>query len=127
LAWWFVTSPDPRFAGACFWLLAAQGIVIAAGDPDRVASWGLALLTLVLAVWPIAEAPRAAWVQANGFEDPPAEAFRAFHTRSGLELSVPIRRLNCWHASLLCTPWPNELLRLRRPADLASGLSVQPP
>lgn len=131
LLFWFMTAPDPRFAGAIFWILANGIVALVLADIARekpsVAAASVLLLALLLAY-----DPHQNFVTFDsGFQDAPAIAYTAFETDSGLVLHVP--RLNdggderCYDTPLPCTPYANPGLSLREAGEMRSGFMVSEP
>lgn len=128
LSFWFLTSPDVRFAGASFWALlaAASWLRLVAIGPNkgqaRLAILGLALVLISA-------------VSGGGFAKPdwsllkpaplPEAQLTPFTTASGLKLTVPTLGA-CWAAPPPCTPCPRRELRLRSPSRLSDGFWGNP-
>ena len=129
---WFVTAPDPRYAGSLLWLAAA--IPVAFWLP----SLGPLARVLVLVLFCAAvEMPNGSYLiglaqvpagvvtgQFADLEDPPVEPLWVFTTRSGLQVYVPVEGDQVWDATLPATPYPDPDLRLRCPQSLACGFAV---
>jgi hypothetical protein len=130
LAWWSVTSPDPRFAGAAIWLLPASGAALLIG-PRLEPRLAVALGCFGLAFWPFTTGYRVTGPSTPALQDASPASVATFTTRSGLTLWVPQGTTGCWQVPeggkvgdpLLCTPFPNEHLHLRRANDVGSGFA----
>lgn len=130
LVFWFLTAPDPRFAGSVFWILVTGIIAL------NVQTFGLARINVahaMLCIWVLLTVYMA-WSNRNhfasassgpgpdaGFHPVPRAAMKTFVTRSGLTLYVPCKPDWSWDAPLPNTPYPNAYLRQRTPGDLSKG------
>jgi hypothetical protein len=125
LAFWFLTAPNPRFAGALFWVAAAGVTAMAVNALARrqrgVAVWAAlgsaGVVSAVIFLGMSVNGPGA----DKGFHPIPQVAVVSFVTRSGLTVFVPGNDILCWDAPLPCTPLPRRELRLRREGDMARG------
>jgi hypothetical protein len=133
LAAWFLTAPDPRFAGAVLWVPAA--VMLALAMPALSRTWRYLVLAAV-AAWiavpfhfPLSTINPANALQrrASGMPDIPPAQLTTFTTRSGLDLYVPSDTDLAWDAPLPSTPTPDAALRLRCPNDLRCGFTKAPP
>ncbi len=127
LAFWFATSPDVRFAGACFWLLPAAGaaLFVSRGLRGPAASL-LPGAALALALWPFTTPWRHIGPVKPGFRDPAPARTKSFVTRSGLSLLTPASGSGCYGSALLCAQKADQEIRLRDPNHVAAGFTVQP-
>jgi hypothetical protein len=125
-----VLSPVPRYAGATVWILAATGILLAAGD--AICRARTVLRPLVLGA---AAAATAAllwtgmdplWLPLHDFELVSPTRWEPRRLETGSVVNVPIGIEACGDAPLPCTPYPNPALRLRREGDLAAGFMLDP-
>jgi hypothetical protein len=137
LSFWFVTAPDPRFAGVAFWGLSSTAVawaVTVLGPVGRidlrrtVAVAGAAVLALaagrrVACGDPMIVGPAA---DHGAFQPTPTVALVPFSTASGLVVNVPGTGALCWDAPLPCTPYPDADLRLLHPGSLAGGFARVP-
>ncbi len=125
VVFWFVTAPDPRFAGISFWLLGAGVLTIAlVGLPLRVNARVLMLagIMISLLISRIYYAPLIVRPTGNnGLTPIPVAALKQFTTNSRLVLFVPLKPDQCWDSPLPCTPYPSPNLRLRRPNEIRNG------
>jgi hypothetical protein len=123
LLFWFVAAPDPRFAGASIWLMAAIPLALLyRKKPTALLATGITLAALVLAF--IEGSQIGFWTMPGpdgGLYPAPAVAVHTFTTQSGLVLYVPDINDQCWNAPLPCTPDPDSSMRLIVPGNLASG------
>ncbi len=126
LVLWYATAPDPRFAGAAFWILAAGAVVwltetlphpkgtrLKIGIILFGSAFGLALFFRLYAAGGL----------HHGYWNIPEPDLEYKTTRSGLTLIVPDDGL-CWDGPLLCTPYFDPDLRLRRPGDPGGGFLI---
>jgi hypothetical protein len=125
---WFLSAPDPRFAGACFWLVAAgtSSFILSRFGPSRkqkifLAVGGLMILSVYFADHTHPLIPPG---PDHGFYPPPVMPMKIFTTDSGLVLNTPVAFIQCWDAPLPCTPCPQKGLRLRKSGQLKSGFVI---
>ncbi len=125
---WFATAPEPRFAGALFWIAAALASALTLHGAGRAArAAGLAL------VWAVALAyvPHTATAlvtpvtpgSLHGFYPLPVARLRVFVTSSGLRMYTAAPSVLVWDAPLPSTPYPNRSLHLICPHDLRWGFT----
>ncbi len=132
---WFFGAPDPRFAGALFWIVGGGSIALAL--PARALGLKSRLLAAVVA---IAMVPELRYLGAlardplamlagpfAGVDDVPRAALRMVFTETSLGLYVPVEGDEVWDAPLPATPYPRKDLRLRCESDLCCGFTVEPP
>jgi hypothetical protein len=128
---WFVTAPEPRFAGAAAWLLAACFVVVVG---ERWAIWSrrafvaaLILAPLALGVVPhLQEEWRIRPGPEEGFHSLALASLVEVKLQSGLTTLKPANGDQCWEAPLLCTPYPQDELRLRIAGERSWGFTVAP-
>ena len=139
LVYWFIAAPDPRFAGAAFWLLLSAALMaaISAGSTvfPRISSKMFALAVCIsLFVWlwpPVTHSTPAERIlfpldehSFAGAQVRP-ENTPYLKTNSGLKVYIAndAARQSCWDAPLPCTS-ENDFepgLKLVRADDLQSG------
>jgi hypothetical protein len=129
VAFWFLAAPDPRFGQTAIWGTAAT--LGSCGFFRLVESSGvriklLVVTTLCLGLWSLN--PRSLWdssysqvFKVRQFSPFPQSETKILHTRSGLEVRVPVKSNQCWDAPLPCTPYFNNELELRKQENLQSG------
>jgi hypothetical protein len=129
VTFWFLSAPDPRFGQAAIWGTAATlgscgffPVVEKSGVRLKL----LVVTTLCLGLWSLN--PRSLWSSSyrqvfriRQFSPFPQCETKILHTRSGLEVRVPVKGNQCWDAPLPCTPYFNDELELRKQGDLQSG------
>ncbi len=129
---WFLSAPDPRFAGACLWWLAAGAAALhvmissPAARPRRIRA--LLLVSLALAFLRVRGGDL--WLSPGserGFYPVPSPELREARTESGLVVYVPCQGDQCWDGPLPCAPHADPRLRLRRPGSLRWGFRLAPP
>ncbi len=123
LVFWFVTAPRPRFAGASFWLLGIQAVLVALGGSIATRNGRGAVSLLTLALGGLAFHDGGPFFQAQ--PSPHAWPDPVLHPQtlaSGLVVSSP-ENMSCWDA-LLCTPTPNHGLTLLDPPDPGGGFRI---
>jgi hypothetical protein len=125
-----VLSPVPRYAGATVWVLAATGVLLAAG-PALVRSRSMLRPVLLLAIAVATLGTLRAgmdplWLSLRDFEPMSPARWKARRLKTGDVVNVPIAIEACGDAPLPCTPYPNPALRWRREGDLAAGFMLDP-
>jgi len=138
ILFWFVASPDLRFAQLAIWTTAATLGAWATASLDlqrppsdtRPAHTSIILATLFLSlVWCLISFGWKEPIQAlRGVQQPPPlpkPALVLNHTLSGLAVYVPAEGNQCWDAALPCTPYFDESLRLRNPSSLRWGFTSE--
>jgi hypothetical protein len=121
MIFWFIAAPDPRFAGAVFWVMAAAAVTLTTRSFEIAARRLITCLVTVL-IFSLSIAPvdfLTEWRRDYG-------AIRSAETEkhlttSGLEIRVPRNDARCWNAPLPCTPYFDPRLRQRVPGDLSKG------
>lgn len=135
LVFWFLTAPDPRFANASFMLLAVSAIVLLLSkvQPNLGKIGMVAVICLLFIIgnlnllhWAYSHRWIIKPISMDGWHPVKRVPMDVKVTTSGLHVYVPISGDQCWDAPLPCTPYFNESLRLRDPADMASGFTVRP-
>jgi hypothetical protein len=129
LAFWFLTAPDPRFAGAAAWLLAGCGLLLAFGGTRSAGSpWamrGILVVAVAAAVAPHLTAPNhISPGPEKGFYALPRAKVEEVTLPSGLTYFRPLVDNQCWDAPLPCAPYPPIDLQLRQPGDIRRGFRV---
>jgi hypothetical protein len=133
IIFWFLASPDLRFAQFAIWTTAATlgawGIVSLDIHRHRARS-NLVLATLALSsIWClISFGWKEPLVALRGVRRPPAlpeSALILKHTLSGLAVYVPAHGEQCWDAPLPCTPYFDPSLRLRDESLLRWGFTSE--
>ena len=130
LVFWFWAAPTPRFAGVAFWWLGGGAISLAFLVLQKpmvrfVSTFALTILSFVIAI--ALHINIEIFVDPginHGFHEVPVAEMKPFTTRSGLKLLTPVDGDQCWDADLPCTPYPQEILRLREADDLQSGFEL---
>jgi hypothetical protein len=130
IAYTMAAAPRARYGGSAYWALAAEMAWLAlpvavladghvrARRTAAVAALGLTVVLLQGAV------PLVSTLQ--DFEPHASAVVTAERLPSGLVVYDPGIGLQCWDATLPCTPFPDDRLRLRAPDDLGSGFTVAP-
>jgi hypothetical protein len=139
ILFWFVASPDPRFAQFAIWTTAATLGVwgIASLDFQRPSSHTrpahaspahkrIALAALFLSlIWCLISLGWKEPLRAlRGVQQPPPlpkPVLVLKHTLSGVAVYVPAQGNQCWDAPSPCTPYFDPSLRLRDPSSLRWG------
>lgn len=120
LLYWFFTAPEPRFAGAAFWILGVGTITLSIRYLSKLKNLVILVFTLSaflfisLALQPLS---RDIWRLHKFYSIPRAE-LKTFTTDSGLVIYVPKEGDMCWDAPLPCTPYPNKSLTIRKDGEL---------
>lgn len=115
VVFWFLAAPDPRFAGALFWLTTAvslEWLVRTSGLTETSSRRVLVVSALVLTSGVVG---RQAWDRYFFPVPRPPETVRTrvFTTESGLRVFIPATGDQCWSSPIPCTPEPSGRLRLR--------------
>jgi len=131
---WFLSAPDPRFAGALFWISAAGAAawtahlrklryVLAAVAAAAVVAAPISRQATQLVRVPVA------LVRGRAMLPPPVPtvALVPFVTDSGLRVWVPAVGEQAWSAPLPSTPYPDAALRARCTDDLGCGFTKTRP
>lgn len=127
LIFWFFSAPDPRFAGAAFWLLG-NGLVAIAVSTLEIEAVQLVIFfcTTILFAQQVVlfDFPRQ-WHRDPG----PAKRveMKEFVTDSGLKVLVPIKGEQAWDSPLPAAPHSNPMTGPRVPGELSGGLRLRVP
>jgi len=130
LIFWFLSAPDPRFAGSAFWSLAAGALTVACVRwwPGRYGSVGRVLLVLSIALALGVHATKLMPLgpgSSNGYYPVPKADVVKRVTRSGLTVYVPRKGRRGWDAPLPCADVSvDPRLRLRVPDDMSKGFMI---
>jgi len=153
LVFWFVTAPDPRYAGAPFWVLGAGAITLATQESElsfnrkrsRVATFlcvatvaslvvssfiggkASAFRVMIKETNPLKALRQLSVNRDSGFHGAPQVELNTFVTRSGLTMYSPKNGKQCWDAPLPCARRPIPDLRLRREGDMSHGFICSEP
>jgi hypothetical protein len=131
LLFWFLEAPGLRFASAMIWTTAATvgalGFAISSEvlkpQLPRVFAGGIFLATLWCGFgWPHSY---KIIKSVHGFVALPVAPVAARQAQSGLVVYVPIRGNQCWNATIPCTPYFSQTLRLRQPFDFRRGFTSE--
>src|SRR6266481_4066656 len=133
LLFWFVASPDPRFAQFAIWTAAATlgawGIVSWDFQSQRSHFRPVLAVLFLSSIWCLISLGwREPFQTLRGVQQPPPlpkPALALSHTLSGLAVYVPAQGSQCWDAPLPCTPYFDESLRLRDPSSLRWGFTSE--
>lgn len=129
IAFWFVASPDLRFAQFAIWTAAATlgawAIEIAGSASSGNRWYWPAALWVGLLAWCLFSfgwwANLTRVLDSPPLSPAPVANVVARPTRSGLLVNVPVSGNQCWDAPIPCTPYFDDTLRLRRDSSLRSG------
>ena len=130
LVFWFLTAPDPRFAGAAFWILAGGAICGIHYIYKYRQIFIIGVLFLATLTFAAHVQQKGFWIQSNhagGFCPVPERKMLEFETNTGLVLYHPTSCDQCWDAPLPCTPYPNPHLYLRKKGSIQGGFAVSSP
>jgi hypothetical protein len=130
IAYCIAAAPRARYPASAYWMLAAQttwlslpAIVLA---EDHVLARRLAvLIAIVLLVPLLADKPELV-SRLRDFEPHARAIVTERSLPSGLVVYDPGATMQCWDATLPCSPFRNDALALRVPGDLGSGFTVTP-
>jgi hypothetical protein len=131
IVFWFLSAPAPRFGEASIWTTAASlgTVAIFSFVPPHSSLSRQRLVCLgviLLGGWCIA--PHRLWssvykplLSSARLLPLPKASVAQVTTRHGLAIHWRIGGQQCWDASIPCTPFFDDTLRLRRVGELASG------
>lgn len=127
LVFWFVTAPEPRFAGASFWTLAIGAIALSLRGGDDLRR-RIAVACIVASLF-FSNIDLREFLRPSNMDKGPLKkgAMEAMTTRSGLTVYVPVKNGECWDAPLPATTgraFFDPDLRLRVPGDLSRGFVI---
>ena len=138
ILFWFVASPDLRFAQFAIWTAAATlgawGIVSLDFQRGRshtrpAHTWIVLAALLLSTIWCLISFGWKEPIQAlRGVQQPPPlpkPALITKHTLSGLAVYVPAQGNQCWDVPLPCTPYFDPSLRLRNNCSLRWGFTSE--
>ena len=134
LVYWFFSAPDPRFANALFFLASGASILLFVRSiSGSVNSRTLSILLCLTFIVGNLHFVRLAINYRHLIKSVSLAGWQAIKvvplservTRYGLTVYTPKTGDQCWDASIPCTPYFNDALRLRKPGVLASGFLVQ--
>jgi len=134
ILFWLSTVPDPRHAGACFWILGVGTTIIVI---DKFSVLRLKYFKTFIISFSIILCIGFFFLknidkinipeESNGFYKIPSVELKIFETNSGLKVYVPEKGDQCWDAPLPYTPYPNADLCLRREGEMRYGFKILPP
>jgi hypothetical protein len=124
---WFFSAPDPRFSGACFWILGAGLTALALENINlKISTTTIAIeciLCMLFFVYlfqshgPLFILPN----QSNGpFYSFPTSEYITVSLNNLNRLNLPTRGDQCWDIPIPCTPYVRPNLHLRNDS-LSSG------
>jgi hypothetical protein len=127
---WFLTAPDPRFAGSAFWLLVLWTpvalIALLRLSSRRVVYSVLAVVGVIAVIVFVGIFPDHFKTSGQGFPPISKANLETFHTDSGLIVHVPANNsLLQWDAPLPSSPYKLPKLELRG-NDLRDGFRTRP-
>jgi len=135
IIFWFVLSPNPRYAGATFWILAVVALMLAVErfvHRFQLERFAVALcygffIAVFLYVKPLRNPLWIAPIKQNenGLSPVHAADYETISTNSGLEVHVPKNQPACWNAPLPCTPFFRPDLRLRESGKVEKGFIME--
>ena len=124
---WFFSAPDPRFSGACFWILGA-GFTALTLEKISLKSWRtiktldcLIFFAFLLYLFPPYHSLLIWPNKDNGpFYDIPTPEYLTTLIDNTSQLHIPKSTDQCWDIPLPCTPYYRPTLHLRN-TTLNSG------
>lgn len=133
LVYWFFTAPDPRFAGAAFFLMSLCSILVFLRYIQRIVCTRT-FIVVACGVFLAGNAhffnyvcehsSRVKKISFSGWYATKEVSMDTKTTLSGLAVYVPKTGEQCWDSPLPSTPYFNERLRLRNRTDMSSGFLV---
>jgi len=121
LVMWFLSAPDPRFAGAAFWLMAAWAVAL---FMQRLSKGGAAPVLVVYAVLLVSNNVNLLGSLDRWGKDvavAKSVPMKTVVTESGLEIYMPCEGFECWNSPLPCSPYYFSDLELRVKGNMAKG------
>ena len=131
ILFWFSALPEPRYVGACFWILGVGTTIIVINKfnvlkskyfKTFLISFSIILCIGFFFIKIFVNIPE----ENNGFWKIPSVELKIFETNSGLNVFVPEKGDQCWDAPLPCAPSANADLRLRREGEMRYGFKILP-
>jgi len=124
---WFFSAPDPRFSGACFWILGAGFTALALENISlKISTTTIAVECLLCSIFfaylfqsygPLFILPN----QKDGpFYNLPTPEYATISQNNLTRLNFPTKNDQCWDIPIPCTPYLRPNLHLRRD-NLNSG------
>ncbi|HLY26273.1 MAG TPA: hypothetical protein VKQ72_08030, partial [Aggregatilineales bacterium] len=128
---WFFSAPDPRFAGAAFWILAPWlGIMVLfllLKSPRRAVVYGTIVVPVGITALIVAGGLQSDFnLDGTGFPSIPVQLTEIYQTASGLQVNVsanPNDSLELWTAPLPASPYELAQLELRD-GNMRDGFSM---
>jgi hypothetical protein len=130
IAYCIAAAPRARYPASAYWMLAAQTtwIALPAGvlADGRVLARRLVVAIALVLLVPLLADKRPFVPELRDFEPHVRAMVTARTLPSGLVVYDPGTTMQCWDATLPCSPFKNDALALRVPGDLAAGFTVAP-
>ncbi len=128
LVLWLVTIPEPRYAGALFWILALTTLVLSVDENKHLndKQKSIIFISVSFALMLNVVINNKDWSIRQTFDPTPTVEYREFKTNDGTLLYVPINSEQCWDGLLPCTPHPHPAIALRKENDLRYGFKMEP-
>jgi hypothetical protein len=133
IVFWFWASPDLRFAQFAIWttagILGTWGVVSVVSEARDERTWVPVTALFVLMTWCLIsfgwKAQYQSLTSARGLSRLPKVNVVSRSTLSGLAVNVPVQGNRCWDAPLPCTPYFDEMLRLRKEDSIRWGFASE--
>lgn len=130
---WFLSAPDPRFAGAAFWIFGLSSVVLLVFSltktrPRLISIPALIVPAICAGYMLVTEFNHGANFASAQFRELPTAPVRPYVTDSGLTVYIsgdPNNTLQLWDAPLPATPYRLPSLQLRW-TDLRDGFRLAP-
>jgi hypothetical protein len=132
---WFLTAPDPRFAGAPLWFLVLGTLILAMVrtidrlglKPETLVPSAFVLLGLLFLSAP-STLVRMPWRLDDKRKAIPIAQIESATLLNGVEVHVPLKSdsMQLWDAELPNTPGVHPALEARDPENLGAGFRIHP-
>jgi hypothetical protein len=134
---WFISSPNPRFAGSLFWILSTVTVVILVEQVVRVYHFEnlfpvFSYFLFVLIFLYVSPLRNPLWIapveqNRNDLATAPVPDHTSRMTNDGLVIYIPTNSDQCWNAPVPCTPAYHfrSDLQLREPGLFHKGFTLR--
>ena len=132
LVYWFTSAPDMRFGRAFFWIWAGVGgalffsrafikPLIAYALTTVALFYALTAMTIYYIPW---NHHPTLWTIGTARSRPIKKIIIDNDQHPSLLVSVPKKGDQCGDSPIPCTPYPSNVLRLRKPGNLQAGFMI---
>jgi hypothetical protein len=118
---WFLSAPDPRFSGACFWMfgagfaaLAIDNLGLKSSRVTRILAYSVCL-SFFIYLFPSHDSlfilPNQQGIHLNNFPKP---EYSTVPINNLINLNIPNGTDQCWDIPIPCTPYYRPTLKIRK-------------